>query len=181
MPGQPLNNGGPSPLAAPNATAANAIETRIFAGTIGDSNDLQMKLVRSGSDLSGSYSYLKIGKPITIKGTIDQNGNVGLSEFDSSGTQTGVFRGRWDASDQTAVKLEGGWSKPNTTKQTKFSLTEQPINFTGSLELIAKQLKESDNKLKSDIEALYPQLSGSDEARVSKFNALVKEWSSARG
>jgi hypothetical protein len=42
------------------------------------------------------------------------------------------------------------------------------------LELIAKRVKESDNKLKSDVDALYPQLSGSTEPRIIKFNSLAK-------
>jgi len=175
MPGQPLNIADGQPNVAAKAPDSSPLsETKIFAGTIGASNDLQMKLVHTGSDLSGTYSYLKIGKPITLKGTIDKDGNIELAEFDAGGAQTGTFKGRWDASDQSAVRIEGNWSKPNGARPTKFSLSEQPISFSGGLELIAKRMKESDDKLKSDIDALYPQLSGSTEARMTKFNSLVK-------
>ena len=149
-------------------------ETKLFAGSIGSSNDLQMKLLRNGDDLSGTYSYVKIGKPITLKGTIDKDGNLTLSEYDAGNAQTGVFKGKWDTSDSTAVKIEGTWSKPNGDKQAKFSLNEEPITFSGGLELITKQIKESDNKLKYDIEAQYPQISGSTEARITRFNSLAK-------
>jgi hypothetical protein len=175
MPGQPLNVSESQPNVATNTPKSGpASETKIFSGTIGASNDLQMKLVRTGSDLSGTYSYLKIGKPITLKGTIDKDGNVELAEFDAGGGQTGTFKGRWDASEQTAIRIDGNWSKPNGAREIKFSLSEEPINFSAGLELIAKRVKESDNKLKSDIDALYPQLNGSSDARVVKFNSLVK-------
>src|SRR2546428_170738 len=149
-------------------------ETRFFAGSIGSSNDLQMKLLRSGDDLSGTYSYVRIGKPITVKGTIDKDGTLTLSEYDAGNAPTGVFKGKWDTSDPTAVKIEGTWSKPNGDKQAKFSLVEEPISFSSGLELVTKQTKESDNKLKYDIEAQYPQISGSTEARITRFNSLTK-------
>ena len=149
-------------------------ETKIFAGSIGSSNDLQMKLVRSGDDLSGTYSYVRIGRPITLKGTIDKDGNLTLSEYDAGNAQTGVFKGKWDTSDPTTVKIEGTWAKPNGDKPAKFSLTEEPISFTGGLELVTRRIKESDNKLKYDIEAQYPQISGSTEARITRFNLQAK-------
>jgi hypothetical protein len=158
----------------PAASGGPVSQTWVFAGSIGSSNDLQMKLVRSGDDLSGTYSYLKVGKPITLKGTIDKDGNVTLSEYDAGGAQTGIFKGRWDASDQSAVKIEGAWSKPNSDKQAKFSLEEQPISFSAGLDLVTKRIKESDNKLKHDIDVLYPQLSGSTDAAVTKFNSMAR-------
>ena len=156
------------------ASSGQLGETKMFAGSIGSSNDLQMKLLRSGDDLSGTYSYVRIGTPITLKGTIDKDGNLTLSEYDAGNAQTGVFKGKWDTSDATAVKIEGTWSKPNGDKQAKFSLIEEPISFSSGLELITKQIKESDNKLKYDIEAQYPQISGSTEARITRFNSLAK-------
>src|SRR5688572_8919840 len=80
---------------APQASGGLVSQAWVFAGSIGNSNDLQMKLVRTGDDLSGTYSYLKVGKPITLKGTIDKDGNVNLSEYDAAGAQTGVFKGKW--------------------------------------------------------------------------------------
>lgn len=167
------NNSQPTEQSLP-ASGGQIPETWIFAGSIGSSNDLQMKLVRSGDDLSGTYSYVKVGKPITLKGTIDKDGNIALSEYDASGAPTGVFKGKWDASDQTAVKIEGAWSKPNSDKQAKFSVTEQPISFSGGLDLVTKRIKESDNKLKYDIEALYPQISGSTNAALARFNSMAR-------
>lgn len=172
---QPAVASNSQPLApTPDASGGQVSQTWVFAGSIGSSNDLQMKLIRTGDDLSGTYSYLKVGKPITLKGTIDKDGNVTLSEYDAAGTPTGIFKGKWDASDQAAAKIEGAWSKPNSNKQSKFTLEEQPISFSAGLELLNKHIKESDNKLKYDIDVLYPQLSGSTDAAVIKFNSLSR-------
>ncbi|MEP6706273.1 MAG: DUF3298 domain-containing protein [Pyrinomonadaceae bacterium] len=157
-----------------SASGGQLSDTKIFAGSIGSSNDLQMKLVRSGDDLSGTYSYVRIGKPITVKGTIDKDGNITLSEYDAGSIQTGVFKGKWDPSDPTAVKIDGTWSKPNGDQQAKFNLIEEPISFSSGWEVVTKQIKASDNKLKYDIEAQYPQISGSTEARITRFNSLTK-------
>jgi len=173
-PADPANNNQPGVASEGAANPVAVSESRVFQGTIGASNDLQMKLVRTGTELSGTYSYLKIGKPITLKGTIDTSNKVQLSEYDAAGTPTGVFKGKWDATDSTAIRIEGNWSKPDSTKQTKFSLTEQPIAFSAGLELTAKRLQVSEDKLKCDIDVLYPQLSGSTDVRVARFNALVK-------
>jgi hypothetical protein len=58
-------------------------ETKFFKGSIGSATGLQMKLVREGEKLSGSYSYQKIGKKIDVRGNVDQGGNVTLEEFDT--------------------------------------------------------------------------------------------------
>src|SRR5918911_3491905 len=70
-------------------------ETRTFRGEIGDQNRIEMKLVRAGDRLTGTYSYEKVGTPINLSGTIDAKGKFTLSETDSSGKQTGVFKGEW--------------------------------------------------------------------------------------
>src|SRR5690349_16753987 len=64
-------------------------QTKYFKGSIGASLDLQMKLVREGDQLTGSYYYQKIGTPITLRGTVDKDGNLTLQEFDGTGKQTG--------------------------------------------------------------------------------------------
>src|SRR5678816_3784608 len=76
-------------------------QTKHFKGSIGSSLDLQMKLVRTGDQLAGSYFYQKVGTRIDLRGNVDKDGNLTLEEFDKSGKQTGVFKGLWavDAND----------------------------------------------------------------------------------
>jgi hypothetical protein len=152
-----------------------APETKYFKGSIGTSLDLQMKLVRNGDQLTGSYFYQKIGTKIDLRGTIDKDGNVQLDEFDTSGKQTGVFRGFWklDSLDGLA-SISGNWSKPagdkSSDKKTAFSIHEEPISLSGGVELLPKQIKESNKKLMFEIAVQYPQLSGGINPNVEKFN-----------
>jgi hypothetical protein len=155
-----------------------APRTIYFKGSIGSSLDLQMKLVRADPQLTGSYFYQRIGTRINLKGTIDPDGKFVLEEFDQTGKQTGIFKGVWtvDAQD-TLVHLSGLWSKPNqkdSDKSAAFSVHEEPISLTGDVELIAKQIKESNKKLMYEIEAQYPQFSGGINPNFEKFNQLVR-------
>jgi hypothetical protein len=154
-------------------------QAKYFKGSIGSSLDLQMKLVRTGDQLSGSYFYQRIGTRIDLRGNVDKDGNLTLEEFDSGGKQTGVFKGLWrvDGTDGL-VTLAGNWSKPPSEKgsdrKTAFSLHEEPIAFTGDVELVSKQIKESNKKLMYEVSAYYPQLSGGNNPNLAKFNQVAQ-------
>lgn len=156
-----------------------APQARYFKGSIGSSLDLQMKLVRSSDQLAGSYFYQKIGTRINLRGNVDKDGNLTLQEFDQAGKQTGLFKGIWtiDKSDGL-VTLAGNWSKPpgekGSEKLTAFSVHEEPISFTGEVEIAAKQIKESNKKLMYEIAAQYPQITGSSNPNVEKFNQAAR-------
>ncbi len=156
-----------------------APQTRFFKGSIGSSLDLQMKLVRTGDQLAGSYFYQKIGTRINLRGNVDKDGNLTLEEFDPAGKQTGVFKGIWQVSkDDGLVSLAGNWSKPlnekGSDKLTAFSVHEEPIVFTGDAELVSKQIKESNKKLMYEISAQYPQLTGGNNPNFEKFNQAAR-------
>jgi hypothetical protein len=149
-------------------------ETRHFKGSIGSALDLQMKLLREGEKLTGSYFYQKVGTKIELRGTIDQDGNVVLEEFDSSGKQTGVFKGFWTTDANGLIQLAGNWNKPNSEKKTAFSLHEEPIEFTAGVEIATKRIHENNKKLKYEIDAEYPQLTGSLNPNFDKFNQTTR-------
>jgi hypothetical protein len=159
--------------------ATPAAQTRHFKGSIGSSLDLQMKLVRTGDQLAGSYFYQKVGTRIDLRGSVDKDGNLTLDEFDKSGKQTGLFKGLWnvDASDGL-VTIAGNWSKPpgdkESDKKTAFSVHEEPIAFTGEVDLVAKQIKESNKKLMYEIDVKYPQLTGGSNPSFEKFNQVAR-------
>lgn len=138
-----------------------------------------MKLVRTGDQLAGSYFYQKIGTRIDLRGNVDQQGNLTLEEFDKSGKQTGVFKGIWqvDANDGL-VTLAGNWSKPpnekGSEKRIAFSLHEEPISFTGDVELISKQINETNKKLMYEVSAQYPQITGGTNPNFEKFNQAAR-------
>lgn len=159
--------------------ATPTAQTKYFKGSIGSSLDLQMKLVRTGDQLAGSYFYQKIGTRIDLRGNVDKDGNLMLEEFDKSGKQTGVFKGLWTVDQNDGlVKLAGNWSKPpnekDSDKKTAFSVHEEPISFTGDVDILAKQIKESNKKLMYEIDARYPQLTGGSNPNFEKFNQLVR-------
>jgi hypothetical protein len=58
----------------PEGGAATLAEVKYFKGSIGNSLDLQMKLLRAGEQLTGSYYYLKVGTKIDLRGSVDKDG-----------------------------------------------------------------------------------------------------------
>lgn len=182
-----------SPATAPSGTATPSPElshvqgggetpapqTKYFKGSIGSSLDLQMKLVRTGDQLAGSYFYQKIGTRINLRGNVDKDGNLTLEEFDPAGKQTGLFKGIWtvNATDGL-INLVGNWSKPpgekGSDKKTAFSVHEEPIAFTGDVEIGSKQIKESNKKLMYEIAAQYPQITGGNNPNFEKFNQAAR-------
>jgi hypothetical protein len=170
----------PSPeLSHSQGGSTPAPQTKYFKGSIGTSLDLQMKLVRTGDQLAGSYFYQKIGTRIDVRGNVDKDGNLTLEEFDKGGKQTGIFKGIWqvDASDGR-ISLAGNWSKPanekGSDKKIAFSVHEEPIAFTGDVELVSRQIKETDKKLMYEVSAQYPQLTGGNNPNFEKFNQTAR-------
>lgn len=154
-------------------------QTKHFKGSIGSTLDLQMKLVRDGDQLTGSYFYQKVGTRISLRGTVDKDGNLTLEEFDPSGKQTGVFKGLWKVEPEDGlITLTGNWSKPpgekGDDKKTAFSVHEEPINFTGEVDVVARSIKENNTKLMYEIDAQYPQLTGGDNPNFEKFNRVAR-------
>jgi hypothetical protein len=130
-----------------------------------------MKLFREGGKLTGSYFYQKIGKRISLKGSVDENNQLTLEEYDSEGKQTGVFKGRWEIGREDAMLgIAGKWSLPDGKKETPFSLHEEPIYFSGAVEIIAKTTKETSKPLKYDLDVEYPEVTGLLSPGWEKFN-----------
>lgn len=145
-----------------------------FKGSIGSALGLQMKLLRESDQLTGTYFYQKLGTKIDVRGTIDSGNNVVLEEFDANGKQTGVFKGVWKTGDDGLIELAGNWTRPDGGKTAAFSLQQEPIEFTNGVEIIARQIKEKNKKLKYEIDAEYPQLTGSTDPKVGKFNQAAR-------
>lgn len=172
----------PAPATTPEITAQGGNtplpETKYFKGSIGSSLDLEMKLVRNADQITGSYYYQRVGTRINLRGTIDKEGKFVLDEFDQAGKQTGTFKGLWAIDAQDGLgRLAGFWSKANQKNEKDaqaFSLHEEPIALTGDVELSAKQIKESNKKLKYEIAAQYPQFSGGSNPNLEKFNQAVR-------
>lgn len=183
-PASTANSSQPGLNAAGGTNAVGGVVS-FFRGVIGEKNRVQMRLVRNGDDFNGAYSYVKVGTELSLKGSLDRAGNLTLQEFDASGTQTGLFKGKWtEDADAVGVRVVGDWSRPNGDKKSPFVLTQQQIKFTGDTRFADKLISEHNAKLKYAIEAAYPQLAGSASPNVEKFNReaaslvtkTVAEW-----
>ena len=170
-----VNSGEPATPEAPVGGAAQAGEKFYFRGTIttGANNlRIEMALVRDGDRLNGTYFYPKVGKNITLGGTVDKAGNVELKESDESGKDTGVFKGKWkpatDSPDPNLNEIEGKWSKPDGSKETAFQVVQQPIEFTAAVRVTPKVIKEANKEKRYTVDAEYPQIEG--DPRFDNFN-----------
>ena len=163
----------PSPVAqeAPVEGATQVGDKYFFRGMI-SSLSIEMQLLRDGERLTGTYFYPRIGKNISLTGTIDKDNNVTLNEADESGKQTGVFKGKWqtavDSPDPSIYEIEGKWSKPDGSKQTEFTVTQQPYQFTGNVQVTAKVIKDANKQKLYSVNAEYPQIDG--DSRFDGFN-----------
>jgi hypothetical protein len=157
---------------APIGGTATRGEKFYFRGTIGGNLSIEMTLVRDEEKLTGSYFYPKLGKNITLAGTVDAKGNVDLTETDENGKSTGTFKGTWkpaeDSPDPALEQISGKWSKPDGSKQTDFQVVQQPIRFTAAVRISPKVIKENNKEKKYTVDAEYPQIEG--DSRFDSFN-----------
>jgi Protein of unknown function (DUF3298) len=157
---------------APFGGAATVGDRYYFRGTIANNLKIEMNILRDRDQITGSYFYPRVGKNIDLKGSIDKDGNVDLRETDAAGKETGVFKGKWKlASDEPNVglnEIEGKWSRPDGTKETNFQVTQQPIEFSATVRVVSKLIKEANKEKHYSFDAVYPQIEG--DPRFDKFN-----------
>lgn len=166
-------------LLAPAASAQAEQGERVFGGKLGNKYRIQMRLRRDGGKLSGAYFYERVRQDLTLRGEIDAGGNFTLREYDAAGAQTGVFKGQWRPSDceWCSDYLTGKWSKPDGTGALPFSLTVYSVAFRGPLKLVTRSFAEKNRRGQPlyEISVEYPQLEGSADASVARFNELIRD------
>ena len=98
-----------------------------------------------------------------------------LQEYDNTGKQTGLFKGIWRTDNEDGLdSIAGNWSNPNGEKKTAFSLHEEPIQLSGGAEIDARTIKENNKKSNYQIDAEYPQVSGTVDPAFAKFNQQAR-------
>jgi hypothetical protein len=151
--------------------AAPAGEKFSFRGWIANLS-IEMTLVRDSDHLNGTYFYPRVGKNIDLKGSIDSNGKLELRETDETGKDTGVFKGQWRSNDIGLAAIAGKWSRPDGSKETDFELTQQPFEFTASVRVTPKVIRENNKEGKYTVNVEYPQIEG--DARFDGFNQQAR-------
>lgn len=172
---QSNGNGAQSSANEPSNGATSTGQSFFFRGEIGGDHRVEMNLVRDGQNVTGSYSYANQPGSLTLKGSIDAQGNLTMQEFDAQGTETGLFKAKWKEADvDPSIELEGKWSKPNGRGETNFYLIEQHVELGQGVRIATKRIGENKKgKYKLDVE--YPQVEGASDARYQKFNSEVAD------
>ena len=133
-----------------NALPTSTVETtkwvKNFAGSLGNNLNIHMKLQKTGNQIVGLYYYDKIGENIYLRGTLENNGVLVLTETDNQGLKE-IFKGAfitpyktaeetWTAKNQGLKEIfkgvfitpyktaEGTWTAKNGKKELKFVLNE---------------------------------------------------------
>ncbi len=189
---RPLN---PQPATTPTAPPAPTPEVvmvapnefkKLLMGALDENLQVQMELTRKGNQLSGAYFYERAGaanvalKTISLTGKVDKDGKTTLTETvqtEQGGEKTGEFKGALDAvliNGEPALRFLGVWTNLKNKKSVPFSLSERRFDL-GGYKLSGRKLQEKNKKLRMEIDAVVPQLTGVDAARAEQFNKAIND------
>jgi hypothetical protein len=150
-----------------------------------------MELRRKGNQLSGNYFYEKPGaanialKTIGLTGKVDKDGKTALVETTSTEQgeeKTGEFKGALDAvmnNGELSLRFLGVWTNLKGKQSVPFSLLERRFEL-GGYKLSERKLQEKNKKLRLEIDAFAPQLTGADASGAEKFNQAINDAVSAQ-
>ena len=165
------NNSTPAPMEAPAGGEAQRGDKFLFRGNIANLS-IEMSLVRDSDRITGTYFYPRVGKNISLNGTVNSTGDIELTEADETGKQTGVFKGKWqpqkEGPDSSLAEIEGKWSRPDGSKSTAFIVTQQPISFTSPVRVFPKTIRDNSKEKRYSVDAEYPEIQG--DLRFDGFN-----------
>jgi len=147
------------------SAAAQTGVTKYYRGSIGGSH-IQMSLTFNSSNVTGTYSYDRVGQDIKISGRLDSQGKLELTELGEKNKPTGKFSCKQPFDDP--IDRECYWSKPDGTGELFITLNEQSLAFTGGMQIVPKLIT---NRAKG-IVVSYPQLSSTAplSPAAQKFN-----------
>lgn len=153
---------------AQSTSAQSGTVTKIYRGAVGSSH-MQMSLTFNGSNITGKYSYDRVGEDIKVTGRLDADGKLELTEFGAKNKPTGKFSCKRPFDDP--IDRECYWSKPDGSGESFVSLNEQSIALTNGLQIVPRLIT---NRNKG-IAVSYPQLesTGTLSAAAQKFNHRI--------
>jgi hypothetical protein len=186
----------PAPTAPPSPTpevvvaAPNQFKKELV-GTLDENLQVQMELTRTGNQLSGGYFYDKPGaantalKTLSLSGKVDKDGATTLVETaqtEPGEEKTGEFKGALDGvmnNGELTLRFLGVWTNVKSKKSVPFSLVERRFEL-GNYRLTERKLQEKNKKLRMEIDAVVPQVTGVDAAGAEKFNKAVNDLVAAQ-
>ncbi len=105
---------------ASNSDPKEIAETQEYEGTINNNYEITMSLTRNGNSLAGYVVPKSNGTSIPVRGTIDNDNNVNLSEYDDKDNWTGTYKGKLSGG-----TLDGKWTKPDGSAERPLYLREK--------------------------------------------------------
>lgn len=106
----------PEPESEPEPSSQRAIYYE-YEGELEGGIPIELKFLQSDDIVKGELIYKKVGKPITIIGTVDENGSYRVYEFGEKGMITGILSGNFESD---AKNLS--WFSPESRKRLKMEL-----------------------------------------------------------
>ena len=160
--------------ASARSVPAQSSDEREFVGTINKTLQVRIRLSQSGTVLSGSYAYERIGKSLRLAGEMTFENEFYLNEFDDRGRQTGQFDGKFVSPDW----LEGTWSSSSTKRVMPFNAWAtdgKQIPTANADDRVSGEYKRVDERDKFDphTAALEVWLLKDGEVRVQGFSSWV--------
>ena len=142
--------------------------TKVYRGAVGNSH-IQMSLTFNGSNITGKYSYDRVGEEIKVTGRLDAEGKLELTEFGAKNKPTGKFSCKRPFDDP--IDRECYWARPDGSGESFVSLNEQYIAMTNGLQIVPKLITNRNR----GIGVSYPQLESTDALSLAaqKFNRRI--------
>ncbi|MFY9225128.1 MAG: DUF4163 domain-containing protein [Blastocatellia bacterium] len=164
---------------------------KVLVGKV-DKYNIFANLQRNEKELYGTYRYesnkaqiVSAVSPsiLSLSGNVEDDGSFTLTETEfvpmESGPvnkETGKFAGKLLAEERdkrTSVKLNGNWTKADGSRTFNFFLYEKTFSVGDKTQIIDKEIKEEDKAKKYSFNLTYPQIQGSNQPNVEKFNQEV--------
>jgi len=141
-------------------------QTKVYRGSVGDSH-IQMRLTFNGNDVSGTYSYDRVGQDLNLSGRLN-NGALELTEISGKQT-TGKFVCKKPLNDP--IDSECTWSKTGGTRESMVTLQEQHLAFENGIQVTPKMIVNRS----TGVSVSYPQITGSGplSAGAQAFNKRI--------
>lgn len=101
--------------------------SHIYRGEIDKRYPIEMQLVTDSKNVWGSYKYIKTGKRLPLRGSVNSNKDLSLEVYDAGGETLETFKGNLVTED---TAFNGKWSKIDAgAKEYNFEVAEAKPSF----------------------------------------------------